>query len=120
MASCQPRVRPHSCGLQGLVEVSPLGQKLVFKDGNDNVSKTGLTEKDGAYNIQDTWNCHKYEDLHFDKITRHAAECTPRGSEITQKPEQLLRQAIEARPEKTTLCRTTLQRVAQRRRSPRY
>jgi len=79
----------------GLAGVSPLRLKMVFKDGNDNVYKTGLAEKEGAYNIEDTWNCNEYEDLHSNKIKRNAAEYTPRGSEITQKPEQLLRRAIE-------------------------
>ena len=83
----------------GLADVSPLRLKMVFKDGSDNVYKTGLTEKEGAYNIEDTWNCNEYEDLHSNKIKRNAAEYTPRGSEITQKPEQLLRRAIEVSSE---------------------
>lgn len=83
----------------GLGNVSPLRLKMVFKDAYDNVYKTGLTEKEGAYNIEDTWNCNEYEDLHSNKIKRNAAEYTPRGSEITQKPEQLLRRAIEVSSE---------------------
>ncbi len=79
----------------GLSGLSPLRLKMVFKDADDNVYKTGLTEKDGAYNIEDTWNCNEYEELHSNKIKRNAAEYTPHGSEITQKPEQLLRRAIE-------------------------
>jgi len=79
----------------GLGGVSPLRLKLVFKDSSNSVYKIGLTAKDGAYNIEDTWNCNEYEDLHSNKIKRNAAEYTPRGSEITQKPEQLLRRVIE-------------------------
>ena len=79
----------------GLAGLSSVRLKLIFKDGNDNVYKTGLAEKEGAYNIEDTWNCNEYEDLHSNKIKRNAAEYTPRGSEITQKPEQLLRRVIE-------------------------
>ena len=79
----------------GLAKVSPLRLKLIFKDEDGNVYKTGLTEKDGAYNIEDTWNCNEYDELHSNKIKRNAAEYTPRGSEITQKPEQLLQRVIE-------------------------
>ena len=79
----------------GLTGVSPLRWKLVFKDEDGNVYKTGLSRKEGAYNIEDTWNCNEYDDLHSNKIKRNAAEYTPRGSEITQKPEQLLKRVIE-------------------------
>jgi len=82
----------HAWGLKAL---SPLRLKLVFRDAEDRVYKTGLTEKDGAYNIEDTWNCNEYEELHSNKIKRNATEYTPHGSEITQKPEQLLRRVIE-------------------------
>ena len=40
--------------------------------------------------MEDTWNCSEYEELHSNKIKRNAKEYTPNGSEITQKPEQLL------------------------------
>lgn len=83
----------------GLTGVSPLRLKLVFKDGRDHVYKTGLTAKEGAYNVEDTWNCNEYEDLHSNKIKRNAAEYTPNGSEITQKPEQLLERVIEVSSE---------------------
>ncbi len=83
----------------GLTGVSPLRLKLVFKDADGNVYKTGLTEKEGRYNIEDTWNCNEYEDLHSNKIKRNAAEYTPRGSEITQKPEQLLQRVVEVSSE---------------------
>lgn len=79
----------------GLSKISPLRLKLVFKDPAHNVYKTGLASGEGAYNVEDTWNCNEYEELHSNKIKRNAAEYTPRGSEITQKPEQLLRRAIE-------------------------
>jgi adenine-specific DNA-methyltransferase len=79
----------------GLAEVSPLRLKIIFRDEDGNIYKTGLTEKDGAYNIEDTWNCNEYEELHSNKIKRNAAEYTPHGSEITQKPEQLLQRVIE-------------------------
>ena len=79
----------------GLENLRDLRLKLVFKDAHDNVYKTGLSAKSGQYNVEDTWNSNEYEDLHSNKIKRNAAEYTPNGSEITQKPEQLLRRAIE-------------------------
>ena len=79
----------------GLEKLRDLRLKLVFKDAHDNVYKTGLSAKSGQYNVEDTWNSNEYEDLHSNKIKRNAAEYTPNGSEITQKPEQLLRRAIE-------------------------
>ena len=79
----------------GLENLRNLRLKLVFKDAHDNVYKTGLKAGSGQYNIEDTWNSNEYEDLHSNKIKRNAAEYTPNGSEITQKPEQLLRRAIE-------------------------
>ena len=86
----------------GVDKKSPLRMKLVFKDQEDKVYKTGLVsndldgqEKEGAYNIEDTWNCNEYEELHSNKIKRNAAEYTPNGSKITQKPEQLLQRIIE-------------------------
>ena len=69
----------------GLEKAGTLRLKLVFKDTEDKVYKTGLDEKSGAYNIEDTWNSNEYEDLHSNKIKRNAAEYTPNGSEITQK-----------------------------------
>lgn len=83
----------------GLEDIGPLQLKLVFKDADGNVYKTGLSEGSGRYNIEDTWNCNEYEELHSNKIKRNAAEYTPNGSEITQKPEQLLRRAIEVSSE---------------------
>jgi len=68
--------------------------KLVIKDNNANVYKIGLETQAGKYNIEDTWNCSEYEDLHSNKIKRNAKEYTPHGSEITQKPEQLLQRII--------------------------
>ncbi len=84
----------------GLEDSGPLQLKLVFKDAHGNVYKTGLSEGPGRYNIEDTWNSNEYEELHSNKIKRNAAEYTPNGSEITQKPEQLLRRAIEVSSEK--------------------
>ena len=83
----------------GIKAISPLRLKLVFKDANDNVYKTGLITKAGHYNVEDTWNSNEYEDLHSNKIKRNAAEYTPNGSEITQKPEQLLQRVIEVSSE---------------------
>ena len=83
----------------GIKAISPLRLKLVFKDANDNVYKTGLNTNAGHYNVEDTWNSNEYEDLHSNKIKRNAAEYTPNGSEITQKPEQLLKRAIEVSSE---------------------
>ena len=68
--------------------------KLVIKDNLGKVSKIGLETGSGKYNIEDTWNCSEYEDLHSNKIKRNAKEYTPNGSEITQKPEQLLQRVI--------------------------
>lgn len=68
--------------------------KLVVKDNLGKVSKIGLETGSGKYNIEDTWNCSEYEDLHSNKIKRNAKEYTPNGSEITQKPEQLLQRVI--------------------------
>ena len=83
----------------GLEHLRDLRLKLVFKDNRDNVYKTGLNSKSGHYNVEDTWNSSEYEDLHSNKIKRNAVEYTPNGSEITQKPEQLLRRAIEVSSE---------------------
>jgi len=68
--------------------------KLVIKDNLGKVYKIGLETASGEYNIEDTWNCSEYEDLHSNKIKRNAKEYTPNGSEITQKPEQLLQRII--------------------------
>jgi adenine specific DNA methylase Mod len=68
--------------------------KLVIKDNLGKVYKIGLETASGKYNIEDTWNCSEYEDLHSNKIKRNAKEYTPNGSEITQKPEQLLQRII--------------------------
>ncbi|GLW60405.1 hypothetical protein Hthe01_07540 [Hydrogenophilus thermoluteolus] len=84
----------------GLSGLSPLRLKLTFIDAEGRVYKIGLTEKEGAYNVEDTWNCNEYEELHSNKIKRNVAEYTPHGSEITQKPEQLLRRVIEVSSEK--------------------
>jgi adenine specific DNA methylase Mod len=68
--------------------------KLVIKDNLGKVYKIGIETASGKYNIEDTWNCSEYEDLHSNKIKRNAKEYTPNGSEITQKPEQLLQRII--------------------------
>ena len=68
---------------------------VVMKSKNNIVYKTGLKTKEGKYNIEDTWNSSEYEDINSNKIKRNAKEYTPNGSEITQKPEQLLRRIIE-------------------------
>lgn len=68
--------------------------KLVIKDDKNIVYKTGLETGSGNYNIEDTWNCNEYEELHSNKIKRNAKEYTPHGAEITQKPEQLLQRII--------------------------
>jgi adenine-specific DNA-methyltransferase len=69
--------------------------KVVFKDQSGKVYKLGLQQKDGGYPLEDTWNCSDYEELHSNKIKRNAKEYTPKGAEISQKPEQLLRRIIE-------------------------
>ncbi|MEA2065597.1 MAG: DNA methyltransferase [Thermotogota bacterium] len=77
--------------------------KIVFKDEMGKVYKLGLQQKDGAYPIEDTWNCSDYEELHSNKIKRNAKEYTPNGAEVSQKPEQLLRRIIELSTKKTDL-----------------
>jgi len=69
--------------------------KIGFRDWADRIHKLGMESKDGAYNIEDTWNCNEYEDIDSNKIKRNAAEYTPNGSLITQKPEKLLKRVIE-------------------------
>lgn len=64
--------------------------KITFKDEQGRVYKIGLETKEGAYPIEDTWNCSEYEELHSNKIKRNAKEYTPNGSEITQKPNSSL------------------------------
>ena len=68
--------------------------KVAIKDDKGKVYKIGLKTKDGAYNIEDTWNASEYEELHSNKIKRNVKEYTPHGSELTQKPEQLLKRII--------------------------
>ncbi len=68
--------------------------KVTIKDDKGKVYKIGLKTKDGAYNIEDTWNASEYEELHSNKIKRNVKEYTPHGSELTQKPEQLLKRII--------------------------
>lgn len=79
----------------GLSDKDGLSVKIVLKDAADNVYKLGIVEKEGRYNVEDTWNSNEYEELHSNKIKRNAAEYTPNGSQITQKPEQLLKRVIE-------------------------
>jgi len=78
---------------------SNLRVRLIFRDDRDQVYKIGITDKEGAYNVEDTWNCSEYEELHSNKIKRNAVEYTPNGSILTQKPEQLLRRVIEVSSE---------------------
>ena len=84
----------------GLDQTSDGPQKIVFKNRTGDVWKLALTSKEGRYNIEDTWNSNDYEELHSNKIKRNAAEYTPNGSKITQKPEQLLKRviAVSSRP----------------------
>ena len=68
--------------------------KINFKDYSGKVYKIGLVEKTGKYNIEDTWNSNEYEDINSNKIKRNAKEYTPNGSNITQKPEDLLMRIV--------------------------
>jgi adenine-specific DNA-methyltransferase len=77
--------------------------KLIIKDNKGIVYKIGLETGTGRYNIEDTWNCSEYEDLHSNKIKRNAKEYTPHGSEITQKPEQLLQRIISLTTNETDI-----------------
>ncbi len=87
----------------GLKDKNIKSIKLVIKDDKNIVYKIGLETKNGAYNIEDTWNSSEYEDLHSNKIKRNAKEYTPHGAEITQKPEQLLQRIIGLTTEKGQL-----------------
>ncbi len=78
----------------GMDKASIASTKINFKDHAGNVYKIGLEEKDGRYNIEDTWNSNEYEDINSNKIKRNAKEYTPNGSDITQKPEDLLLRII--------------------------
>ena len=81
-------------GLWGLEKARVSSMKINFKDLSGKVYKIGLEEKDGRYNIEDTWNSNEYEDINSNKIKRNAKEYTPNGSVITQKPEDLLMRII--------------------------
>lgn len=78
----------------GLEAGSITNKKVVFKTSDGLVVKDGLKDNDGKYYMEDTWNCNEYEELHSNKIKRNAKEYTPNGSQITQKPEQLLERII--------------------------
>ena len=84
----------------GIENINIKNVKLTIKDEKNIVYKIGLETKEGEYNIEDTWNSSEYEDLHSNKIKRNAKEYTPNGSEITQKPEQLLQRIIGLTTEK--------------------
>ncbi|MDE2703979.1 MAG: site-specific DNA-methyltransferase [Gemmatimonadota bacterium] len=79
--------------------------KVVARTPDGQNFRIGLQSKEGSYNMEDTWNCSDYESLHSNKIKRNRAEYTPNGSEITQKPEQLLERilAVSSRPEDIVL-----------------
>jgi adenine-specific DNA-methyltransferase len=68
--------------------------KITFLQNDGKVHKLGLETKAGEYNIEDTWNCSEYEELNSNKIKRNPKEYTPNGSELTQKPEELLERII--------------------------
>ena len=77
-----------------LPEEAQKAVSVVARSANGTIFRTGLKTKIGRYNIEDTWNCSDYDPLHSNKIKRNAAEYTPNGSRITQKPEQLLHRII--------------------------
>jgi len=79
----------------GLPKNAVKNTKIVFKDADGSVYKLGLETKRGNYPMEDTWNCSDYEELHSNKIKRNAKEYTPNGSEVTQKPEQLLMRIVQ-------------------------
>lgn len=78
----------------GLDTVDIATTKLIFKTTDGYVYKNGLETKEGRYPLEDTWNSSDFEELHSNKIKRNAAEYTPNGSDLTQKPEQLLQRII--------------------------
>ena len=69
--------------------------KIAFYKPDGTIYKHGIVDKEGRYPIEDTWNCNEYEQIDSNKIKRNAAEYTPNGSLLTQKPEQLLERIIE-------------------------
>lgn len=73
--------------------------KVTFVGSDGHVWKIGLEGKAGKYYMEDTWNSNEYEELNSNKIKRNRKEYTPNGSEITQKPEELLRRIIEVTTE---------------------
>ena len=72
--------------------------KLVFYGNDGVVHKSGIDDdaevEETGYYMEDTWNSNEYERLDSNKIKRNAAEYTPNGSAITQKPEALLQRII--------------------------
>jgi adenine-specific DNA-methyltransferase len=64
-------------------------QRIVFlaADGTTYKVTAGKEAKSGTYWVEDTWNANEYEQLDSNKIKRNAAEYTPNGSLLTQKPE---------------------------------
>ena len=69
--------------------------KIVALDADGLNYRLGLKSKESEYNLEDTWNCSDYESLHSNKIKRNAAEYTPNGAQITQKPEQLIQRVLD-------------------------
>jgi adenine-specific DNA-methyltransferase len=69
--------------------------KILFYKPDGTIYKQGIEDKAGRYPVEDTWNCNEYEQIDSNKIKRNAAEYTPNGSLLTQKPEQLLERIID-------------------------
>jgi Adenine specific DNA methylase Mod len=73
-----------------------LSVNIIEKSGNvSRIYPSNKNYKEGKYHIEDTWNCNPYEAIDSNKIKRNVAEYTPNGSEITQKPEELLKRIIK-------------------------
>jgi adenine-specific DNA-methyltransferase len=95
----EDRVAQHIKGIVdafGLQDPTFARKRLVFSAPDGTVYKVAAADKKGRYWIEDTWNSNEYEQLDSNKIKRNAAEYTPHGSLLTQKPEQLLQRVITA------------------------
>ncbi|MGI6477648.1 MAG: DNA methyltransferase [Defluviitoga tunisiensis] len=77
------------------MEIRSLNLNILTQKGEVvRIYPSNKSYKEGNYNIEDTWNCSPYEAIDSNKIKRNVVEYTPNGSEITQKPEELLERII--------------------------
>jgi len=77
-------------------DIRNLALNIIKQDGSVlRIYPSNKEDKEGKYHIEDTWNSNVYEAIDSNKIKRNVAEYTPNGSEITQKPEELLERIIK-------------------------